>query len=524
MTYADMSSTVGGVLDACDRFPDMLAVRDDEVEWTFAELRVQILAAVRAAMAWGVEPGDRVGLCASNSARWIVAALGVQGAGGVLVPLNTRFKGEELGFILATSGATRLLVEDSATRVPMIRAAGWRSAAVDSWLDLGDPAAWGAFLSSGTEVEEARALAQVDVLQPTDLSDILFTSGTTGYPKGVPFTHGQSLRAYGELGDAFGYGAGDRFLLIPPFFHALGYKSGWFAGLLHGSAVLPEKRFDSERMLDRIERERVTMMIGPPTVFEELLAHPNRAERDLSSLRLVVPSATNVPPELVRRMRAEIGIEHVLTGYGLTECSAVVSYSHSSDDPERVADSVGRPAPGVEVTIVDDDGRPVPVGERGDILVRGYVVMSGYWQDPAATAATISDDGWLRTGDIGSFDEHGFLRITGRRKDVLMVGGFNVYPAEVERVLTEHPSVGEVAVVAVPDERLGEAGFAFVVPADGQSFDAAEFLAWARERMATYKVPRFAEAVDELPRNPSMKILRGELRAQGARRIAETVG
>jgi acyl-CoA synthetase (AMP-forming)/AMP-acid ligase II len=524
MTYDEMSSTVGGVLDACDRFPDLLAVRDDEVEWTFAELRVEILAAVRAAMAWGVEPGDRVGLCASNSARWIVAALGVQGAGGVLVPLNTRFKGEELGFILATSGATRLLVEDAATRVPAIRAAGWRSAAVDSWLDLGDDAAWRAFLSAGTDVEEARALAQVDALRPTDLSDILFTSGTTGYPKGVPFTHGQSLRAYGELGDAFGYGAGDRFLLIPPFFHALGYKSGWFGGLLHGSAALPEKRFDTERMLDRIERERVTMMIGPPTVFEELLAHPNRRERDLSSLRLVVPSATNVPPELVRRMRAELGIEHVLTGYGLTECSAVVSYSYTADDPELVADSVGRPAPGVEVSIVDDDGHPVPVGERGDILVRGYNVMSGYWQDPDATAATISEDGWLRTGDIGSFDEHGFLRITGRKKDMLLVGGFNVYPAEVERVLAEHPSVGEVAVVAVPDRRLGEVGYAFVVPAPGASFDSSAFLAWAREQMANYKVPRFAEAVDQLPRNPSMKILRGELREHGARRVAEAVG
>jgi acyl-CoA synthetase (AMP-forming)/AMP-acid ligase II len=524
MTYAEMSSTVGGVLDACGRFPELLAVRDDDVEWTFDDLRTEILAAVRAFMAWGVEPGDRIGLCATNSARWIVAALGVQGAGGVLVPLNTRFMGAELGYIVTASGATGLVVDDAATRIPMVQAAAPQSAAAYTWVDLGDDDNWRAFLSEGEKVGEARALERVADLKPTDLSDILFTSGTTGYPKGVPFTHGQSLQAYGDLGEGFGYGAGDRFLLIPPFFHALGYKSGWFAGLLHGSAVLPEKRFDSQRMIERIERERVTMMIGPPTVFEELLAHPDRGDRDLSSLRLVVPSATNVPPELVRRMRAEIGIAHVLTGYGLTESSAIVSYSRVADDPERVADSVGRPAPGVEVLIVDDEGRPVPVGERGDILVRGYQVMSGYWNDPEATAEAISDDGYLRTGDIGSFDEHGFLRITGRKKDMLLVGGFNVYPAEVERVLAQHPAVGEVAVVGVPDRRLGEVGFAFVVPAPGATFDRTDFLAWAREQMANYKVPRFAEVVDQLPRNPSMKILRGELREQGARRLAETVG
>jgi acyl-CoA synthetase (AMP-forming)/AMP-acid ligase II len=264
-------------------------------------------------------------------------------------------------------------------------------------------------------------------------------------------------------------------------------------------------------MVDRIERDRVTMMIGPPTIFSELLTRAADGHRDLSSLRLVVPSATNVSPELVGRMRAELGVE-VLTGYGLTEASAIVTYSRAGDDPGLVSDSVGRPAPGVGVAIVDDDDRELPVGEAGNILVSGYTVMTGYWRDPEATAAALTPDGRLRTGDVGALDEHGFLRITGRKKDLILVGGFNVYPAEVERLLSQHPLVDEVAVVGVPDGRLGEVPYAFVVPVAGATIDAAELAGWARTRMANFKAPRHVEAVESLPKNGTMKVLRAELR------------
>jgi acyl-CoA synthetase (AMP-forming)/AMP-acid ligase II len=506
MGFEDFESTVNGVLESCRRFADRPAVWDDEVRWTYADLGREVLAAVRGFMAWGVRPGDRVGLCASNSAGWMVSALGIQGAGGVLVPLNTRFKGAELGYILERSGASGVVLEGRAEREPMIRESG---TSPERWLGLDDAAQWQGFLAAGATVSEQAARSQIASVAADDVSDILFTSGTTGYPKGVMFTHGQSLRAYGELGVGFAFRPQDRFLLIPPFFHALGYKSGWFAALLHGGLVLPERRFEPRAMTDRVARDRVTMMIGPPTIFNELLAQADR--QDLSSLRLAVPSATNVSPDLVRQMRDRLGIE-VLTGYGLTESSAICTYSRAGDDPELVADSVGRPAPGVEVVVVDDDDRPVPTGDVGNILVSGYVVMSGYWDDPDATEEVLTRDGRLRTGDLGSLDEHGFLHITGRKKDVILVGGFNVYPAEVERLLLLHPGVAEVAVVGVSDARLGEVPCAFIVPVPGVALTTEECFEWARGHMANFKVPRHYEIVAELPKNSSMKIIRAQLR------------
>jgi acyl-CoA synthetase (AMP-forming)/AMP-acid ligase II len=514
VAFEELGSTVNAVLASGDRFSSSIAMEDGDVSWTYAEMRKQILDAVRAFIAWGVRPRDRVALCASNSARWIVAALGIQGAGGVLIPVNTRFKGDELAHVLSKGAASFALMEDLAVRRRLVENVGGADLGGVRWMETDDQARWSAFINRGREVSEMQAQERIGAIRADDISDILFTSGTTGYPKGVTFTHGQSLRGYGELGAGFGFTSADRYLLIPPFFHALAYKAGWFAAFLHGCAVLPEQRFDAEQMIDRIERDRVTMMIGPPTIFSELLARAAGSDRDLSSLRLVVPSATNVPAELVVRMRTELGID-VLTGYGLTEASAVVSYSRVGDDPELVSDSVGRPAPGVEVRIVDDDDRELPVGQVGNILVNGYNVMTGYWRDPQATAAAFTPDGRLRTGDVGSLDEHGFLRITGRKKDIILVGGFNVYPAEVERLLAQHPLVAEVAVVGVPDERLDEVPYAFVVPVTGATIDKTELVGWARDHMANFKVPRHVETVEGLPKNSSMKVLRGDLREWG---------
>jgi HIP---CoA ligase len=518
MSFEALQSTVNGVLESCRRFSGQLAVRDDGCSWTFDDLRAQVLDAVASFMSWGVEPGDRVALCASNSARWIVAALGIQGAGGILVPLNTRFMGHELAHILDTSGARRIVSEEVGLRLERVRVAGG-DVSEQKWLALDDEDQWASFIADGAAVTETDVAARIAGIRADDVSDILFTSGTTGFPKGVVFTHGQSLRAYGELGEAFGYGSSDRFLLIPPFFHALGYKSGWFAGFLHGSAVLPERRFDSQHMMERIERDRATMMIGPPTIFAELLRQARTGDRDFSSLRLIVPASTNVPPDLVRRMGDELGLT-VLTGYGITEASAIVTYTRAGEDLELVADSTGRPAPGVEVVIVDDDDQPLPHGQEGNVLVGGYTVMTGYWNDSAATAAAISADGRLRTGDIGSVDEHGYVRITGRKKDMIISGGFNVYPAEVERLLSQHPLVAEVAVVNVADERLGEVPFAFLVPVTGATLEPDDLLAWAKTNMANFKVPRYVELVTALPKNSSMKVLRDELRGRAASSIA----
>ncbi len=299
--------------------------------------------------------------------------------------------------------------------------------------------------------------------------------------------------------------------MVAPFFHTFGYKAGFLAGLMTGCAVLPQAVFDAGAVLARIAAERITVLPGPPTLYQSLLAHPERAQHDLGSLRLAVTGAAVVPVELVHRMRDDLGFDTVLTAYGLTESTGVVTMCRPGDDAETIATTSGRAIADVEVRVVDDAGVEVVRGQPGEVWVRGYNVMAGYLDDPAETAAAIAD-GWLRTGDIGVMDARGYLRITDRKKDMFIVGGFNVYPAEIEAALRAHPAVAEVAVVGAPDERLGEIGVAFVVSRAGQVADPAEIIEWSRARMANYKVPRRVEVVNALPVNASGKVLKFELR------------
>jgi acyl-CoA synthetase (AMP-forming)/AMP-acid ligase II len=274
--------------------------------------------------------------------------------------------------------------------------------------------------------------------------------------------------------------------------------------------------FDVPAVLARIARDRVSVLPGPPTLYQSILAHPDRASADLASLRLAVTGAAAIPVELVRRMRDELGFETVITGYGLTECCGIVSMCRFDDDPETIATTSGRAIPGIEVRCVDAKGHEVPRGEPGEVVVRGYNVMRGYLDDPEETARTIDADGWLHTGDVAVMDARGYLRITDRIKDLFIVGGFNCYPAEVENLLYASGWFAQVAVVGVPDERMGEVGVAFVVPAPGARFSPADVITWARENMANYKVPRRVEIVDGLPLNASGKVLKYELRARAA--------
>jgi acyl-CoA synthetase (AMP-forming)/AMP-acid ligase II len=276
--------------------------------------------------------------------------------------------------------------------------------------------------------------------------------------------------------------------------------------------------FDVDRVLETIGRERITMLPGPPTLYQSILDHPRRGEHDLSSLRLAVTGAAVVPVELIRRMRSELTFRTVLTAYGLTESTGVVTMCRQGDEPEVIATTSGRAIPGIEVAVVGDEpaAAPLPVGEPGEIVVRGYTVMRGYFEDPEATAEAIDAGGWLHTGDIGVMDPAGNVRITDRKKDMFIVGGFNAYPAEIEGMLLRHAGVAQVAVVGMPDERLGEVGVAFVVPrpsADPGTL-AEDLAAWARGTMANYKVPRRVEVVEALPLNASGKVLKTELRAR----------
>jgi len=284
--------------------------------------------------------------------------------------------------------------------------------------------------------------------------------------------------------------------------------------VLKGITCIPHPVFDVDSVMKRVAEERVTMLPGPPAIYQTIL-NTDVSEYDLSSLRLAVTGAAVVPVELVVKLRQDLGFDSVVTGYGLTETTGTVAMCRHDDDPEIIAHTSGRPLPGIEMKIVDADGDEVPIGEQGEIVTRGYHVMIGYFENPQATAETIDADGWLHTGDVGYVDAQDNVTITDRIKDMFIVGGFNAYPAEIEGLMLEHPDLAQVAVVGVPDERMGEVGMAFVVPTMGHTVDRDALIAWCRETMANFKVPRYVNVVTELPLNASGKVLKFELRDRG---------
>jgi HIP---CoA ligase len=308
-----------------------------------------------------------------------------------------------------------------------------------------------------------------------------------------------------------GLNADDRYLMVNPYFHQFGLKAGILACLSSGATMLPQPVFDVDRVLARVAEEQVTVLPGAPTVYLSILDHPERDKYDLSTLRVAVTGAADIPVELIRRINDELPFSLVITGYGLTETGTATSTA-PDDDFQTVATTVGRPRPGFEIRIADNEGNDVPTGEAGEVLVKGPTVMAGYLDDEQATKAARSEDGWLRTGDLGVLDERGYLRIVGRIKDMFIVGGFNVYPAEIENALLRHPDVMQAAVIGIPDERMGEVGMAFVVSRSKDAKTGPEILSWCRDQMANYKVPRRIEIVDDLPVNATGKVVKDELR------------
>lgn len=466
------------VLSAADRFGDAEAVVDGPLRLTFTELTHRIRCAAGAFADLGVGKGERVAIWAPNSAEWIIAAFGLLTAGGVLVPVNTRFKVDEAGDIIARSGARAVLVQKGFLGQDYSAPAGVPV------IDLKSE-----FLSSGSPFEQT--------VSDTDIADIIFTSGTTGRPKGAMMNHRQTLRMYEEWATLADLREGDRYLMINPYFHTFGLKAGLITSFLRGATMLPVAVFDVDTVVDLIDRERITMLPGPPTLYHSLLTV--RDKDKLSTLRAGVTGAADIPVELVRRIHGELPFETLMTGYGLTEAGNV-TLSRPGDSFEDVATTAGLPCDGVQVRIADD----------GEVLVHGYGVMQGYLDEPEATAAAIDADGWLHTGDLGNLDDSGRLRIDGRKKDMFIVGGFNAYPAEIEGFLLEHPAVAQAAVIGVPDDRLGQVGKAFVVLKTPVS--EADLVQWCRQRMAGFKAPRYVEFLDVLPLNATGKVMKDQLR------------
>jgi acyl-CoA synthetase (AMP-forming)/AMP-acid ligase II len=497
---------------AAERFSDRVAVVDGADRVTYARLYEEARRFGAALVAEGVEPGDRVGIWAFNSREWIVALLGLYQAGAVLVPVNTRFKGREAADILRRARArvlvtvTDFLGNDYAR---MLAGSGvdlpdLRTVVLARGETSGGGVGWDDFLARAggaglAEVDRRRA-----ALGPEDVSDILFTSGTTGRPKGVLMTHARTLGVAADWVAMTGLAEGDRYAMVNPYFHMFGFKAGILASVTAGATMYPQPVLDVDAVLAQVAEERITVLPGAPTMYHAILEHPGRDRYDLSSLRVAVTGAADIPVELIRRIRDELPFSVIVAGYGLTE-AGTASSTAPGDDPETIATTVGRARPGFEIRLTDDSGGAPAQGEVGEILLRGPTVMAGYLDEPEATAEVLSEDGWLRTGDLGRFDERGCLRIAGRAKDMFIVGGFNAYPAEIESMLLEHPAVREAAVIGVADERLGQVGMAFIVPC-GAAPSPDEVIAWCRERMANYKVPRFVEFIGELPLTASGKV------------------
>ncbi|MBV6417603.1 MAG: 3-[(3aS,4S,7aS)-7a-methyl-1,5-dioxo-octahydro-1H-inden-4-yl]propanoyl:CoA ligase [Steroidobacteraceae bacterium] len=497
---------------AARQYGNDIALEEGGRRWTYRELEAEVRRAAAGFMAAGLGHGDRVAIWAPNIGRWIVAALGAQAVGGIVVPLNTRLRGREAAYILNRSG-TRVLVhvgELLGTRYADLLA-GESLPRLERRIVIDGPE-WDEFLAAGAAISGPELDARLARLRAEDVADILFTSGTTGQPKGVMSSHTQNIRVFDAWSTVVGLRHGDRYLIVNPFFHAFGYKSGWLACLLRGATILPQAVFDADVVLRRIVDDHISVLPGPPTLFQSLLTSQERAPVDVSSLRLAVTGAASVPVRLIERMSADLGFRTVVTGYGLTESTGCVSICRPGDTPERIAHTCGAPIPGVEVRVADEAGREVPRGAEGELLVRGYNVMLGYFEDEAATRAAIDADGWLHTGDIGVMDEEGYLRITDRKKDMFIVGGFNCYPAEIENLLAAHPAIAQVAVVGAPDERMGEVGHAYVVLRPGATLDEPALIAWSRANMANYKVPRRVHFVAELPTTASGKVQRFALR------------
>jgi long-chain acyl-CoA synthetase len=477
---------------SAERNPDGIAVKLDDVELTYKQLHGATAHVAGLLKSKGVEPGDRVGIMLPNVPYFHVAYYGVLRAGGVVVPMNVLLKPRETGFYLSDPEAK----------------------AVFAWHDFLDAAEKGA-QEAGAELIEvkpgefekliggAEPFTVVEDREEDDTAVILYTSGTTGKPKGAELTHANLIKNAEIAASLFGTGEDDRILGALPLFHSFGQTCGMNASIYAGGMMSLIPRFDPAKALEILERDKITVFQGVPTMYGALLNHPDREKRDTSCLRVCASGGSALPVELLKAFDEAFGCK-VLEGYGLSETSPVASFNHP--DKERKPGSIGTPIEGVEFKLVDQNDEGV-----GEIAIKGHNVMKGYYNRPDATKESIDEDGWFKTGDLAKVDDDGYYFIVDRKKELIIRGGYNVYPREIEEVLYEHPAVAQAAVIGVPHDELGEEVAAFVMLKEGESVTPDELKEFVKEEVAAYKYPRQVHIVDELPMTATGKILKREI-------------
>lgn len=530
MFKLDTAKTIPQLLESQSTLGNHMAVIDADKRVTYAQLLQSVKTAAKAYMANGLSRGDRVAIWAPNRLEFILALLGAQYIGAIVVPLNTRYTGREAVDILSRSGSRILLTWEGflgKSFSGLLRDASLAPDAPDLnalglIINMGNVAAesclnWTEFLATGECITDEELNQASEQVTADDVADILYTSGTTGVPKGVMSAQRQTI----GVARAWAVGAElsqqDKYAVVNPFFHGFGYKAGMTTSLIAGATIYPVPVFDADELLELIQREKITVLPGVPTIFMTLIDHPRLNEYDLSSLRFAIAGATSAPDTLFHDMVNILGFKTVAQAYGLTEC-VVATMSRHGEDLDHVSQTTGPAIEETEIRLIDENGAEVPHESEGEILLRGANVMLGYFEDPEATAAAIDADGWFHTGDIGRLDEHGCLKITDRIKDMFIVGGFNVYPAEVESVLRHHPAVNESAVIGIPDDRLGAVGrgyVAFFHDAEPKP-TSEELISFCKENLSNFKVPREIIIVEDFPRNAMGKILKTELRTNAS--------
>jgi fatty-acyl-CoA synthase len=497
---------------------DAVVVVHQDVRWTYADFDAAVDRLARGLLASGLRPGDRMGIWAPNCAEWLLVQYASARAGMILVNINPAYRTSELEYVLCQSGC-RLLVSAPAFKASdytaMVAEVGPRCPTLERTVFLDSPA-WDELMAAGDD-----DATLPDGLQFDDPINIQYTSGTTGFPKGATLTHHNILNNGFFIGEGCRYTPEDRVCIPVPFYHCFGMVLGNLACTTHGACiVVPAPSFEPEASLRTVQAERCTSLYGVPTMFIAELELPDFGEYDLSSLRTGIMAGSPCPVEVMRKVIDRMHMDEVTICYGMTETSPVSTQTAADDDLEHRTGTVGRVHPHVEVKIVDPaTGGAVKRGEPGELCTRAYSVMPGYWNDPEQTAEAIDRAGWMHTGDLATMDDDGYVNIVGRSKDMIIRGGENVYPREIEEFLYSHPAIRDVQVVGVPDARFGEEIAAFVIVRDMAGFDPETVREYCRGRIAHYKVPRYVIAVDEFPMTVTGKIQKYKLRDDAVERL-----
>jgi fatty-acyl-CoA synthase len=520
-TAGMLDETIGANLErAVARFGDREALVScgQGRRYTYAELGAAVDELARALMAAGLATGDRIGIWSPNCVEWTLVQYATAKLGAILVNINPAYRTSELEYALKQSGC-RMLVAAPAFKTSDYRAmiAEVRPSLPELdrvvFLDSSD---WDELMAGAGQVSAEELRGRSDALGPDDPINIQYTSGTTGFPKGATLTHRNILNNGYFVGEACRYTEEDRICIPVPFYHCFGMVMGNLGATTHGAAmVIPAPAFEPEATLKACAEERCTSLYGVPTMFIAQLDHPSFAQYDLTSLRTGIMAGSPCPVEVMKRVMDLMHMSEVGIAYGMTETSPVSTQTAHDDPVDKRVGSVGRVQPHVEVKIIDPEGgATVARGDPGELCTRGYSVMAGYWNDPERTAEAIDAEGWMHTGDLATMDDEGYVNIVGRSKDMVIRGGENVYPREVEEFLYGHPSIADVQVIGVPDTRYGEELMAWIIPREGASLDADAVREFCQGRIAHYKIPRYVKTVDAFPMTVTGKVQKFKMREQ----------